>query len=381
LLRSADTAKADSAFVRHVVTFGRVLREAGLEVGPGRLADALTGLDCVDITRRDDVYWTLRQTLVSREEDLDAFDRAFRAWFLRAPVLPPARRREERLRVVRDAGGEPASSETGGDDTPSKAGYSADEVLRSKDLAELSHDEFDRVAQLIAGLAARRPQRRSRRLRPDSRGRELDLRRLVRASLATGGDPADRGFRRRVETPRKVVAIVDVSGSMEAYSRALVVFLHALVRSGRGVEAFAFGTRLTRLTPDLHGRDHAHVLELAARRVADWSGGTRIGASLKAFNDEWGRRALTRGAVVLIASDGWEREDPGLVGREMARLSRQAYAVVWVNPLKGHPDYQPLAGGMRAALPYVDRFLAGQNLASLEALADVLSGIERRHAA
>jgi len=364
-----------------VVAFGRVLREAGLEVGPGRLADALTGLDHVDVTLRDDVYWTLRQTLVSREEDLDAFDRAFRAWFLRAPVLPPARRREERLRVVRDASAEPGAGEAGDKETPSKTGYSADEILRHKDLADLTHEEFDRIAQLIAGLASRRPKRRSRRLRPDHRGRELDLRRLVRASLATGGDPAERAFRRRIETPRKVIAIVDVSGSMEAYSRALVVFLHALVRSGRGVEAFAFGTRLTRLTPDLHGRDHARVLELAAERVSDWSGGTRIGASLKAFNDEWGRRALTRGAVVLIASDGWEREDAGLVGREMARLSRQAYAVVWVNPLKGHPDYQPLAGGMRAALPYIDRFLPGQNLASLEELADVLTGIERRHAA
>jgi uncharacterized protein with von Willebrand factor type A (vWA) domain len=358
-----------------------VLREAGLEVGPGRLADALTGLDQVDVTRRDDVYWTLRQTLVSREEDLEAFDRAFRAWFLRAPVLPPSKRREERLRVVRDAAAEAGQGEAGGDERPSKTGYSGDEVLRTKDLAELTHEEFDRVAQLIASLATNRPKRRSRRLRPDSRGRELDLRRLVRASLATGGDPAERAFRRLVETPRKVIAIVDVSGSMEAYSRALVVFLHALVRSGRGVEAFAFGTRLTRLTPDLHGRDHARVLELAAQRVMDWSGGTRIGASLKAFNDEWGRRALTRGAVVVIASDGWEREDAGLVGREMARLARQAYAVVWVNPLKGHPDYQPLAGGMRAALPYVDRFLPGQNLASLEELADVLAGIERRHAA
>src|SRR5262249_51135220 len=171
------------------------------------------------------------------------------------------------------------------------------------------------------------------------------------------------------------------SGSMEAYSRALILFLHAVVGSGRGVEAFAFGTRLTRLTPELAGRDPQHALAAAAERVVDWSGGTRIGASLKTFNDEGGRRGLTRGAVVVIASDGWEREDPDAVGREMARLARQAYAVVWVNPLKGHPDYQPLAGGMRAALPYVDRFLPGHNLASLEELADVLAGIERRHAA
>jgi hypothetical protein len=168
---------------------------------------------------------------------------------------------------------------------------------------------------------------------------------------------------------------------MEAYSRALILFLHALVGSGKGVEAFAFGTRLTRLTADLSGRDPEHALQEATKRVADWSGGTRIGLSLKAFNDEWGRRALTRGAVVLIASDGWEREDAAQVGLEMARLTRQAYAVIWVNPLKGHPDYQPLAGGMRAALPFIDRFVPGQNIADLEELAGALAGIERRHAA
>lgn len=207
------------------------------------------------------------------------------------------------------------------------------------------------------------------------------MRRLVRASLATGGDPVERTFRRRVEVLRKLVVICDVSGSMEAYARALMLFLHALTRTGRGVEVFAFGTRLSRLTHDLTGRDPERALEAAARRVVDWSGGTRIGASLKMFNDEWGRRALTRGAVVVVVSDGWEREDAAAVGHEMARIQRQAYAVVWVNPLKGHPDYQPLAGGMRAALPYVDRFLPGHNLASLEELSEVLAGIERRHVA
>jgi uncharacterized protein with von Willebrand factor type A (vWA) domain len=170
---------------------------------------------------------------------------------------------------------------------------------------------------------------------------------------------------------------------MEAYARALLVFVHAVHASGKGVEAFVFGTRLTRLTPDLDSRDPDRAIEQAARRVFDWSGGTRIGASLKAYNDVWGRRALTRGAVVVIASDGWEREDagPGLLAGQMARLAREAFAVVWVNPLKGSPQYEPLAAGMRAALPHVDRFLPGHNLASLEALAQILSGIERRHAA
>jgi len=371
------------ALVRHVVTFGRVLREAGLEVGPGRLADALAGLDLVELACQEDVYWVLRQTLVSRQEELDVFDRAFRAWFLRAPTAPAVRRSElQVVRLERRGTGKTARQAGAGEEREEAAlGWSPEELLREKDFAELEREEFQRIGRLMEELAATRPQRRSRRLRRHRQGGELDMRRLVRASLATGGDAADRAFRRRIHVPRKLVVICDVSGSMEAYSRALVLFLHALVRSGRGVETFAFGTRLTRLTPELRGRDPERALEAAARRVVDWSGGTRIGASLKAFNDEWGRRALTRGAVVLIVSDGWEREDAALVGHEMARLARQAYAVVWVNPLKGHPDYQPLAGGMRAALPYVDRFLPGHNLASLEELAGVLSGIERRHAA
>ena len=168
---------------------------------------------------------------------------------------------------------------------------------------------------------------------------------------------------------------------MEAYSRALLVFLHAVRGSGRGVETFAFGTRLTHLTSELETRDPDAALAAAAKRVVDWAGGTRIGESLKAYNDGWGRRALTRGAVVVILSDGCERGDVSLVDTEMARLARQAYAVVWVNPLKAHPDYEPLAGGMQAAYKYVDRFVSGHDVASLETLGRVLRGIERRHAA
>ena len=180
--------------------------------------------------------------------------------------------------------------------------------------------------------------------------------------------------------PRRLVVICDVSGSMEAYARALLLFVHAAVGTGKGVEAFVFGTRLTRLTPELKEKDADEAFDAASARVVDWSGGTRIGSSLKAYNDGWGRRALTRGAVVIVVSDGWERENAALVGSEMQRLQRQAFATVWVNPLKGSPEYQPLAGGMRAALPYIDRFLPGHNLAALAELAEVLAGIERRHA-
>ena len=372
------------AVVRHVVTFGRVLREVGLEVGPGRVADALRGLDRVDLTRQEDVYFTLRQTLVARQDELDLFDRAFRAWFLRAPVLPPVRttdRPAEQQKMgesLSDASGGEQDEEMG---DPLELGASGHELLRDKDFAEMTPDEYRRVRRLIAAIAESRPLRASRRRRSDPRGDRLDMRRLIRASLRTGGDPVDRPYRARKKVPRKLVVLCDVSGSMDAYARALVLFLHAAVGSGPGVEAFAFGTRLSRLTPELGTRDPEAALEKCTEAVTDWGSGTRIGASLKEFNDLYGKRALSRGAVVVIVSDGWERQDPELVGREMARLARAAYAVIWVNPLKGNPEYQPLAGGMRAALPYIDRFLSGHNLRSLEELAAVLAGIERRHAA
>ena len=372
-------------FVRGLVGFGCVLREAGLEIGPGRVCAALGGLDSVDLGRQEDVYWALRQTLVSRASDLDAFDRAFAAWFLR--IAEPAPLRTVQPEPVATSGESEGSSkleladDAGAPEEGNIGGWSPDELLRQKDFSELTREELARLRVIIAEIAAERPQRRTRRRRSDPRGATLDMRRLVRASLATGGDPVERTFTARTHQPRKLIVLCDVSGSMEPYSRALLLFVHAMLRSGRGVEAFAFGTRLTRLTDELSGRDPERAVEQAAQRVVDWSGGTKIGASLKTFNDTWGRRTLASGAVVVMVSDGWEREDTSRVALEMSRLARSAYAVVWVNPLKGHPDYQPLAGGMCAALPFVDRFLPGHNLASLENLAAVLAGIERRHAA
>ena len=360
---------AGSAIVRHVVTFGRVLREVGIEVGPGRIADSVRALGVVDLTRQEDVYFTLRQTLVSRHDELELFDRAFDAWFLRGPIAPLVRMQRPRQivqsvarRSIAEDGGEPET-----DGASEELGASAHEVLREKDFAEMTPDEFERARRLLAAIARSRPRRRSRRRTPDPRGDQLDMRRLVRRSLRSGGDPVDQPWKARKTVPRKLVVLCDVSGSMDAYARALLLFLHALVGSGRGVEAFGFGTRLTRLTGDLDARDPEAALARATATAVDWGSGTRIGGSLKEFNDVYGRRALSRGAVVVIVSDGWEREDPDLVGREMAKLARAAYAVVWVNPLKGDPEYQPLAGGMRAALPFVDRFLPGHDVASLEA--------------
>jgi uncharacterized protein with von Willebrand factor type A (vWA) domain len=344
------------------------------------------GLGAVDLTRQDDVYFALRQTLVSRHDELELFDRAFVAWFLRGPVAPLVRQKQTRRfadRVARD------TLEQGGDDadeadpssTPHELGASGHELLREKDFAEMTPEEFERVRRLMAAIARTRPRRQSRRRTPDAHGDRLDLRRLCRKSLRSGGEPIEQPWRGRKIVPRKLVVLCDISGSMDAYARALLFYLHAIVGSGTGVEAFAFGTRLTRLTPDLATRDPEAALARANEIAVDWGSGTRIGASLAEFNAVYGRRALSRGAVVVIVSDGWERDDPDLVAREMAKLARAAYAVVWVNPLKGNPEYQPLAGGMRAALPFVDRFLPGHNLRSLEELGAVLAGIERRHAA
>ncbi len=372
------------AFTRQVVAFGRVLREAGLEVGPGRIADALRGLESIDLTRQEDVYWALQSTLVSRREEVEPFNRAFDAWFLRRSLRPPERAREDPRqlrkgvqRLRRDA--QPARAEEANAGEPESIGHSPHEVLREKDFAAMSPEEFAAARSLISALAADRPLRRSRRSRPSRRGSVLDMRGLARASIATGGDPIERRFRQRSLKPRKLVILCDVSGSMEAYTRALLLYLHASVRSGDGVEVFAFGTRLTRLTSELISRDPEVALAHAAQRVVDWASGTRIGASLKTYNDVWGRRALTRGAVIVIFSDGWERGDHLQVGEQMARLHRAAFAVVWVNPLLGSPQYQPLGGGMRAALPFVDRFVSGHNLASLQALSGLLSGITHRH--
>ncbi len=324
----------------------------------------------------------MRQTLVSHRDDLALFDRAFAAWFLREAVAPGSRAEPGAVLVRSSPAGEVRAEEgDAAEQGERRLGASVQELLREKNFAEMTPEELERALRLVAEIAQVRPLRTSRRRAADPRGDRLDLRRLVRGSLRSGGDPLERPYRARKLVPRRLVVLCDVSGSMDAYTRPLLLFLHAVLGSGRGVETFAFGTRLTRLTEALEARGPEVALAQAAEAAADWGSGTRIGASLKELNDVYGRRGVTRGAVIVIASDGWERDDPSLLAREMARLARTAYAVVWVNPLKGSPDYRPLAGGMRVALPFVDRFLSGHNLNSLEELAVVLSGIERRHAA
>jgi uncharacterized protein with von Willebrand factor type A (vWA) domain len=365
------------ALVTDLASFGRTLRERGAEVGPARLSDAVRALDRVGLENEQDVYFALRQTLVSRRDDLALFDRAYAAW--RGGAEGDEAEDDVRGVAPRAQSQGPPGSEAQ-DEPPRAVGASSLELLRQRDFASLRPDELAALRRLVADLGQVRPRRRSRRLRPHRRGDRLDLRTLTRRSLQAGGDPVELAWRRRKVVARKLVVLCDVSGSMAPYARALLLFLHATARAGH-VEAFAFGTRLARLTGDLSTRDPDVALERVTARVVDWGSGTRIGAALREFNAEYGRRSLARGAVVVIVSDGWERDDPELLRREMARLARSAYAIVWVNPLKGSMSYEPLAAGMRAALPYVDRFLSGHNLESLEELAEVVAGIERRHAA
>ncbi len=375
------TATAGDAVVRKLVTFGRILREAGIEVGPGRLQDALRGLDLVDLQSREQVYHALRCTLVSRRDDIEAFDMAFAAFWERAPSTAPEQPVDLGLQAAaRPSTRAPSAMPAKDDERPSEeeqppvlVASSRDEVLRRKDFADMTASELRRVRRLIAALPAAEPRRRSHRLKPGRAGDVLDPRRTLRAAIHTEGVPLRLAYRRRKLVPRKLIFLCDVSGSMEPYARAMIMFLEAAARAGRHVEAFAFGTRLSRLTPQLRDLDPARSLRLAGAAMPDWGGGTRIGESLRAYNEQYGRRGMTRGAVAVVVSDGWERGDLGLLESELARLHRQAHRLVWVNPLKGHSGFEPLAGGMRVALRHSDVFVEGHNLAALEALAEVLS--------
>jgi uncharacterized protein with von Willebrand factor type A (vWA) domain len=400
-------APADASFARHVATFGRILRESGLPVGPTRLLNALHALDVTGVGSRDDVYWALRGTLVSDHRDIEAFDVAFGAFWERLVARPAAARPTQEPQAAQEETDEnpgpgasdgtmdravdqlsaDADSDTEDDqerpdgDSPG-AGWSASERLQSLDFSEYGDEDLRQASAALADLARRLPMRRSRRMRPAPSGVHLDARRTLQESMRTEGHPLERSWRRHKHVPRKLVFLLDVSGSMRAYARPLLVFAAFMVRAAPKVEVFSFGTRLTRLTPALSRLRPVEALESTGRLIPDWSGGTRIGDSLRAFNDLAARTAMTRGAAVVILSDGWERGDVSLLRGEMARLHRLSHNVVWVNPTAGDPDFQPLVGGMAAALPSIDLFLPGHNLRSVTELADVLAALpNRRHGA
>jgi uncharacterized protein with von Willebrand factor type A (vWA) domain len=299
----------------------------------------------------EELYWAGRATLVRRQGEIEVYDRVFREFFGAAPVEPPRPRARLQLRAVPDEATVAVASDV--------------ELLRRKSFARCSPEELRRLGELIARLPLVVPERRSRRRVP-SRAGVPDLRRTLRRSFRSGGEPVERAWRARQRKRRRLVLLLDVSGSMADYSRPLLVFAHAALRAGRGWEAFCFGTRLTRVTRALARSDPDEALARASEEVFDWHGGTRIGESVKSFLDEHGHAGLARGAVVVICSDGLEVGDPELLGEQMARLGRLAHRVVWLNPLKADPAYEPLARGMQAALPHVDVFESGHSLVSLE---------------
>lgn len=373
--------------LENLTRFGRLLRGLGLDVGPAHVRTFVEALEHISLERREDVRSVGRAVFVHRREHLPVFDRAFDAFWHaspgRAPVsirTPAASRRRlaspalETSPTDRHAPEAQTAAEVPG--VERRQTWSDREVLRHKDFATLTPDEARRVASMIDELVVAIPPRRTRRTLPDRRGSRPDVRGTLRRSLRHGGEPVRLWRRRRRDKPRPLVVLCDISGSMEPYSRILLQFAYAVGRVSDRFEAFAFGTRLTRLSRHL-GALHVDVaLGCAAAAIADWGGGTRIGDSLRAFNHLWGRRVLGQGATVLIVSDGWDRGDVALLDREMARLSRSCHRLIWLSPLLGDPNYEPLTRGIQAALKWVDDFLPVHNLASLEALASALSRLD-----
>lgn len=382
------------ALLGNLLIFGRLLRSFGLDVNPGRMIDLVTAIGLISIGSRTDFYHAARGLLVHRKEDIARFDEAFeifwrsrtgaqtsldlralgeRRRFRRPQIVPPPLQEEPRAEV--GPGG------TSSDQPPlieAMLTYSAREILRRKDFSELTPEELESVRSLMEGIVWRVRERKTRRKRP-GHGNLLDLRRTLRLNLRYGGELLDWAERRPKRKPRPLVIIADVSGSMERYTRLLLMFTYSLAKAlEQRVEAFVFSTRLTRITRQLKERNLDRALREVSLTVPDWSGGTRIGEALRFFNFHWGRRVLGGGALTLVISDGWDCGDIGLLGDEIARLQRSSRRLIWLNPLLGAPGYEPLTRGIQAALPFIDDFLPVHNLDSLEALAEHLRGLNEQ---
>lgn len=354
--------------------FTRALRASGVRVTPDRShgfleATALLGLDDQSAT-----YWAGRATLCAGPDDLDRYDQVFHAWFNARDGLPRPQPPTPSSRTVpafpeADASGEGAESD---DEDSVRAAATTSEMLRHRDVATLDNAEKARLAALFSTLRTVAPLRRTARHQRWHRG-SLDAARTMRLSMRRFGEPAEIVWRRKRQRPRRVVLLVDVSGSMSGYADALLRLAHRFVVTGDRVEVFTVGTRLTHLTRAMHHRDPERAIVAAGDTVPDWSGGTRLGETVKVFLDRWGARGMARGAVVVIFSDGWERGDAALLAEQMQRLHRIAHRVVWVNPHRGKEGYAPVQQGIAAALPHIDDFVAGHSLATFSELCEVVA--------
>jgi uncharacterized protein len=373
-----------------LTAFARLLHDAGLDAGPGRLQTAVRALSEVGVTSAPAFRDGLRAVFVSRREELAVFEAAFDIFWtppdpLTAAGAMPGRPRPlplppDRVRAWSEALGLNRSSmprDREPDQTPAdSSGYSGEELLRKKDFEQMTWAETEQVKRLLAQAPWQVAERRTRRLRPAAGG-QVDLRRTARRSIRSGGELVQL-LHRRVHTRRRpLVLVCDVSGSMERYSRLLLIFAHAITRRER-VETFVFSTRLTRVTRMLRYRDVDRTLEQVSKQVHDFSGGTRIGDALTVFNRRWARRVLGHGAVVIVISDGWDRGDPVRLEQELERLRRMSHRLIWLNPLLGSDGYEPVTRGMAAALPHVDDFMAVHNVEALDELGRLLAGLDRR---
>ncbi len=361
------------------VAFTQVLRGLGLSVPTSCTHTFAAALCETGLADRNTTYWVGRSTLVRRMEDIALYDRAFAVFFEGRRSNAGEEPIEERtISIAVDTDDDSADGDDddadGNDDEVIELRFSATEILRHKDFADYSPDELAHAHELMTHLRLVGSPRASLRLGPTRRRTSMpDIRRTVRSAIRAGGEPIERHHLAPTPRLRRLVLLLDVSGSMEPYARGLLRFVHAAVAGRQKVEAFALGTRLTRITRELTSRDPDIALRAAGDRVTDWSGGTRLGSGLREFNDEWGVRGLARNSIVVILSDGWDRGEPEQLSAEMERLQRVTHRLIWVNPLKVTPGYAPLARGMAAALPYVDRFVEGHSVAAMEELTRVIA--------
>jgi uncharacterized protein with von Willebrand factor type A (vWA) domain len=368
-----------------IASFTDALRRRGLPVPVSstiRFAQALEQLDAADA---QDIYWAGRVTLVSDPAHIEIYDEIFAAFAGDLPTSAVPSRGADSERgdasgtgdTTVEIGAAPSASRA---DMSSSIDASSIDILRRKRFDHVTAEESATLIRLIRSLQIATPPRRSRRRSSRAGGRLPDLRATLRLAASAGGEPILPVERARRVMRRPIVLLLDISGSMRTYSRFLLQFGHAAVRSGLPTQVFCFGTRITRVTPAVAALDPDAALDEVANLVPDWEGGTKIGESVGTFLDRWGRKGLARGAVVVICSDGMERGDPADLALQMARLSRIAYQIAWINPLKGDVRYRPTARGMAAALPHIDLFRAGHNVASLEDLARVLGDLSPRTA-
>jgi uncharacterized protein with von Willebrand factor type A (vWA) domain len=370
-------------FAGVLVGFARELRGAGLTVGTGDVLTYCSAMAPLDPTDLLDLYWAGRTTLVSKAEDIPAYNLAFRRYFLDegAPaagllMLRATAAVEAEAAAFVMPGTEPGPEDK--EEEPPLLGWMASDVdaLKHRSFAACTPAELAALRRIMARLRLTPPRRRTRRTRSAPAGRTPDLRKTIRDSMRMHGEPAELFFRQRKTRLRPLILILDVSGSMADYSRHLLQFAHTAKHAAARVEVFCFGTRLTRITRMLEHRRPDSALEQAASAVVDWDGGTRIGQSLDEFIRRWGRGGLCRGGVVVICSDGLDRGDPGQLAAVMERLSRLCYRLVWLNPHKGDdPHFRPSTVGMMVAAPHIDLLLSGHDLASLEQLADMLPAL------